>query len=39
MKKQLTLKTKTVSKLTQNANGSNSQKITPTIFTFTTIFK
>ncbi len=39
MKKQLTLKTKTVSKLTQNSNESNNQKATPATIILTTIFK
>lgn len=31
MKKQLTLKTRKVSKLTQNGNGEHNQKVTPIV--------
>lgn len=37
MKKQLTLKTKKVSKLTQSGNGDQSQKLTPVVTWLLTI--
>jgi hypothetical protein len=39
MKKQLTLKTQKISKLSQHEKGEQNGKITPTIYLFTTIFK
>lgn len=39
MEKSLKLQTKKVSKLTQNGNGEQNQKITPTIIIITTLFE